>query len=56
MQITVEIVKGHGYDQDEEKLIVDTMHKHAGNDCNIIIKYSDSIANRKNGKNLFFLN
>lgn len=56
MQITVEIVKTQSYDQNEERLIINTMHKHAGNNCNIIVKYSDPIVNRKNGKRLSFLN
>lgn len=56
MELTLEIVKLPEYTDEEEKLIIDTMHKHAGNDCKIIINYKDEIITRKNGKNLFFLN
>lgn len=56
MEITLEIVKLPDFTSDEEKLIIDTMHKHAGNDIKILIEYKDEIITRKNGKNLFFLN
>ena len=56
MELTLEIVKLPSYSDDEEKLIIATMHKHAGNDCKVIINYKDEIVTRKNGKNLFFLN
>jgi phenylacetate-CoA ligase len=56
LEITLEIVKLPSYSDDEEKLIIATMHKHAGNDCKVIINYKDEIVTRKNGKNLFFLN
>lgn len=56
MEITLEIVKLPAYTDAEEKLIIDTMHKHAGDDCKVIINYKDEIVTRKNGKNLFFLN
>lgn len=56
MEIKLEIVKLPEYTDAEERLIVDTMHKHAGDDVNIIIDYKDDIVTRKNGKNLFFLN
>lgn len=55
-EITVEIVKGKGFTEQEEKLIIDTMHKHAGEDCTIKVRYADKLVNRANGKNLFFLN
>ena len=56
MELTLEIVKLPSYSGDEEKLIITTMHKHAGDDCKVIINYKDEIVTRKNGKNLFFLN
>ena len=56
LEITLEIVKLPEYTIAEERLIVDTMHKHAGSDCSVVIKYMDEIITRKNGKNLFFLN
>ena len=55
-EITVEIVKGDGFTDEQEKLVIDTMHKHAGDDCSILVKYADKLVNRTNGKNLFFLN
>lgn len=54
-EITVEIVKGKNFTEEQEKLMVDTMHKHAGDDCSIRVKYADKLQNRVNGKNLFFL-
>jgi len=54
-EITVEIVKGKNFTEEQEKLMVDTMHKHAGDDCSIWVKYADKLQNRVNGKNLFFL-
>ena len=56
MELTLEIVKHPEYTNTEEQLIIDTMHKHAGENVNIIINYKDEIITRKNGKNLFFLN
>lgn len=56
MELTLEIVKLPNYTDEEERLIVDTMHKHAGSDCKIIINYKDEIVTRVNGKNLFFIN
>lgn len=57
MEITVEIVRTDLYNTDiEDKLIINTMLKHAGDDCRIVLKYVDSVERRKNGKNLFFLN
>lgn len=54
-EITVEIVKGRNFTEEQEKLMVDTMHKHAGDDCTVRVKYADKLQNRVNGKNLFFL-
>lgn len=56
LELTVEIVKGTGYSEEQEKLVINTMHKHAGDDCAVRIKYADRLATRVNGKNLFFLN
>lgn len=56
MEITLEIVKLPAYTDVEERLIIDTMHKHSGDDVKINILYKDEIVTRKNGKNLFFLN
>ena len=56
LEITLEIVRLADYTNDEERLIVSTMHKYAGSDCKIIVNYKDEIVTRKNGKNLFFLN
>ena len=56
MELTVCIVKDKGYDENDENLIINTLHKHCGEDCNIVLKYCDHIETRANGKNLFFLN
>ena len=56
MELTLEIVKLPAFTDNEEQLIIDTMHKHAGTDCKIIINYKDEIVTRVNGKNLFFIN
>jgi len=56
LEITVVVVKDPSYSEKDAGLIIDTMHKHAGDDCRIIIEYADEIETRKNGKNLFFLN
>jgi phenylacetate-CoA ligase len=57
MEITVEVVKTDAYDAvAEDKLIVETIWKHAGSECHVNVKYVDKVENRKNGKNLFFLN
>lgn len=56
MEITIEIVKNSDYSLDEENLIRATMHKHAGSECNVIIKYVENMEKRSNGKNLFFMN
>lgn len=57
MEITVEVVKTDAYDAvAEDKLIVETICKHAGSECQVNVKYVDKVENRKNGKNLFFLN
>ena len=54
LEITVEVVKGYGYTDAEEELIRQTVLKHAGNECRVIIKYAEKLVNRKNGKSLFF--
>ena len=56
MEITVEVVPGEGYSQEDDNLIKATMQKHAGEDCQIIINHREAVETRKNGKNLFFLN
>ncbi len=56
MEITVEIVDGDGYNAEDEELLLSTMHRHAGDDCHIILLHKDALETRKNGKNLYFLN
>ena len=56
LQISIEIIKEDAFNSKDEQLVLDTMHKHAGSDCDIVIKYADSIQTRANGKNLYFLN
>ncbi|MEG1555148.1 MAG: hypothetical protein RR356_00270 [Bacteroidales bacterium] len=56
LELTLEIVKGSGYNQEQEDLIEETMHKHAGKDCKIIINYLTEMKKRNSGKSLFFMN
>ena len=56
LQLTVEVVRGRGYCEDDENLIINTMHKHCGDDCEVILKYAEHVQTRENGKNLYFLN
>lgn len=56
LQITLEIVNDSGFGKQHEELVLNTMHKHAGNDCDIVIRYSDEVRTKANGKNLYFLN
>lgn len=54
--LKVEILKGENYTNDEERLIIETMKKHAGEDVNINIEYVDDFQPLKNGKRSFFMN
>lgn len=56
LEITFEMVKLPEYTDAEERLIIDTMHKHAGDDVKVHIHYKDVIVTKENGKNMFFLN
>lgn len=55
LQISIEIVKEAAFNEKDEQLVIDTMHKHAGDDCEILIRYASSVQTRSNGKNLYFL-
>lgn len=55
MQMTIDIVPEDSYGEKDENLIINTMHKHAGDECDIVIHYSDRIQTRDNGKNLYFM-
>ena len=54
--LKIEIQKADNYSDDEEKLIIQTMKKHAGEDINIEIEYKDEFQPLKNGKRTFFMN
>lgn len=56
LQITIEIVKDEAFTNQDEQLVMDTMNKHAGAECEIIIKFVEQVQTRSNGKNLFFIN
>lgn len=56
LQISIEIVKEDAFNDQNEQLVIDTMHKHAGDDCEVLVEYADQIETRANGKNLYFLN
>lgn len=54
LQITVELMKEDHFRETDERLVVETMHRHAGSDCEIVIRYVDRFQSRANGKSLFF--
>ena len=56
LQLTVEMVKDNSYNKTYEDIVVTTIKKFAGDDCEVFIRYSESIQTRSNGKNLYFLN
>lgn len=56
MEITVEVVKTNEYTSADDDLIVGTIKKHAGEDCSVKIIYAESVKQRENGKNMYFLN
>lgn len=56
MQITVTIKKKESFTEEDHELIVATMHKYVGHDCEVIIKYVDKMEPLKNGKRSFFMN
>lgn len=56
MEITVEVVKDDCYTSADDQLIVETIKKHAGMDCEVVILYADFVKQRENGKNMYFLN
>lgn len=56
MEITVEVVKDSAYSISDDNLIIDTIKKHAGTDCAVVVKYASSVQQRENGKNMYFLN
>ncbi len=56
LELTIQIQKKDNFLIEEEELIIDTMHKYAGNDCNIIIDYVEKFEPLKNGKRSFFMN
>lgn len=56
LSIKLEIQKLDSYTIDEEKLILETMKKHVGDDCEIVLEYIDCFEPLKNGKRNFFIN
>lgn len=56
LEITIEVLKGKGYTEEEERLINDTIKKYAGEECVVIIKYVSEFKKNKNGKASYFIN
>lgn len=54
--LKIEIQKTENYSDDEEKLIIQTMKKHAGENIVIEIEYKENFQPLKNGKRTFFMN
>ena len=55
MKIECDIQKNIGYTKDEESLIIATLKKHAGEDCDIKIKYIDEFELPLSGKRHYFI-
>lgn len=54
--LKIEIQKRDNFSKEEEKLMIDTVKKHAGNDCEIRLEYVERFEPLKNGKRSFFIN
>lgn len=54
LEISVDLIKKDTFNNNDENTIVSTFKKHAGKDCNIIIKFVDSIKYSGSGKSRFF--
>lgn len=54
MEITFEIVKGKGYTNQDEAIIIDAVHRHTGEECKVRFVYTDHLKTRENGK-MFYL-
>jgi len=55
-KIKLEIQPSDKYSKEEEKIILDTFHKHAGDDCEIELVYVDTFKISSSGKRMFFIN
>jgi len=55
-EIKIKIQRGANYADAEEKLILETFKKHAGNDCVLEIEYIDEFEKNANGKLNYFIN
>ena len=56
LKIKIEVQRNNNYSIEEEKLIYNTIKKHAGEDCKIMIRYVDKMATKKNGKRAYLIN
>jgi len=56
MEVTVNIQKRPSFTESEHDLILDTMHKYVGADCEVKIVYVNEMEPLKNGKRSFLLN
>lgn len=55
-KVLVEIQPGKNFTKEEENIILGTYKKHAGDDCEIVLKYLEKFELTESGKRLFFLN
>ena len=56
LRIKIDILPNEKYSKEEEKLIYETMKKHAGENCEVIIEYFEKFDSEKSGKRNYFFN
>lgn len=56
LQIKIDIQPDKNYSMEEEKLIYETMKKHAGDNCEVIIEYFEKFDTELSGKRNYFYN
>ena len=55
LKLKVKLQKTTEFQVGEEFEIISAMKKHAGNDCEVVIEYTDNFPVRENGKRNFFM-
>jgi phenylacetate-CoA ligase len=56
LRIKIDILPDKKYSMEEEKFILDTMKKQAGDNCEVIIEYFEKFDSEKSGKRNYFFN
>ena len=56
LKIKIDIQPNEKYSKEEEKIIYETMKKHAGNNCEVSIEYFEKFDTDKSGKRNYFFN